>query len=192
MIMALRGAVSRHTSAEAQEFAAVLAVHFQAYQAFALQDVYKLIYQRVFGPEHGISNVAAARERLYLEILQVPQTPSSMPLLDPLSPTLCRVNLQPFMQRGSSVALLWKAFRRTAREFQPGTVQDVQRTWRWFVATPWAQRYAPALLEQFWQSMATANFTPVHHSRDYVMANAPHYRVVSRALLHEHLGLGTA
>jgi hypothetical protein len=190
--MALRVATGQYTTAGAQEFAAVLAVHFQTYQAFALQDVYKLIYHRVFGPEHGITNVAVARERLYLEILQLPQTPSSIPLLDPLSPDLCRLNLQPFMQRGSSVALLWKAFRRTAREFQPGTVEDVQRTWRWFVATPWAQRYAPALLEQFWQSMATANFTPVHHSREYAMANAPHYRVVSRALLHEHLGLSAA
>ena len=190
--MALRAATGQYTAAGAQEFAAVLAVHFQTYQAFALQDVYKLIYQRVFGPEHGITNVAVARERLYLEILQLPQTPSSIPLLDPLSPDLCRVNLQPFMQRGSSVALLWKAFRRTAREFQPGTLEDVQRTWRWFVATPWAQHYAPALLEQFWQRLATDSFPAVHHSREYAMANAPHYRVVSRALLHEHLGLSAA
>jgi hypothetical protein len=190
--MALRAATGQYPAVGAQEFTAVLAVHFQTYQAFTLQDVYKFIYQRVFGPEHSITNVAVARERLYLEILQLPQTPSSIPLLDPLSPTLCRVNLQPFMQRGSSVALLWKAFRRTAREFHSGTLEDVQRTWRWFVATPWAQHYAPALLEQFWQRLATDSFPAVHHSREYAMANAPHYRVVSRALLHEHLGLSAA
>jgi hypothetical protein len=180
------------TVAGAQEFALVLATHFQTYPALTLQDVYKLIYQRVFGPEHSLANVAVARERLYLEVLQLPQTSSSIPLLDPLSPVLCRVNLQPFMQRSGSVALLWKVFRRTAGDFQPGTVEDLQRTWRWFVATSWARRYAPALLEQFWQRMATANFSPVHHSRAYAVTHAPHYRVVCRGLLQEHLALSVA
>ena len=187
--MARRAAASQHTLTGAQEFAAVLARHIETYQAFALQDIYKLIYQRVFGPEHSITHLGTARERLYLEILQLPQTPSSLPLLDPLSPALCRLNLQPFMHRGGSVALLWKVFRRTAHEFQPGTLEELQRTWRWFVATPWAQRYAPELIEQFWQRLATDGFPTVHHSRDYTAAHAPHYRVVSCALLQEHLGL---
>jgi hypothetical protein len=187
--MAWQAAASLQGATGTSEFAAVLAQHFQTYQALTLQDVYKLIYQRVFGPEHSITNLVVARERLYLEILQLPQTPSTFPLVDPLSPDLCRVNLQPFMHRGGSVALLWKAFRRTTREFQPGTLTDLQRTWRWFVATPWAQRYAPESIEQFWQRMATASFAAVHHSREYTVAHTPHYRVVSRALLHAHLGL---
>jgi hypothetical protein len=187
--MAWQVAASLQGGAGASEFSAVLAQHFQTYQALTLQDVYKLIYQRVLGPEHSITNLAAARERLYLEILQLSQTPSTFPLLDPLSPDLCRVNLQPFMHRGGSVALLWKAFRRTTRAFQPGTLEDLQRTWRWFVATPWAQRYAPESIEQFWQRMATAGFSPVHHSRAYTVAHTPHYRVVSCMLLHEHLGI---
>jgi hypothetical protein len=186
--MAWQSAASLQGGAGAAEFSAVLARHFQTYQALTLQDVYKLIYQRVFGPEHSITNLAVARERLYVEILQLPQTPSTFPLLDPLSPDLCRVNLQPFMRHGGSVALLWKAFRRTSREFQPGTLEDLLRTWRWFVATPWAQRYAPENIEQFWQRMATASFAAVHHSREYTVAHTPHYRVVSRALFHEHGG----
>jgi hypothetical protein len=187
--MAWQAAASLQGGAGAAEFSAVLARHFQTYQTLTLQDVYKLIYQRVFGPEHSITNLAVARERLYLEILQLPQASSTFPLLDPLSSDLCRVNLQPFMHRGGSVALLWKAFRRTSREFQPGTLEDLLRTWRWFVATPWAQRYAPESLEQFWQRMATAGFAAVHHSRAYTVAHTPHYRVVSRALLHAHLGV---
>jgi hypothetical protein len=187
--MAWQAAASLQGATGASEFAAVLAQHFQTYQALTLQDVYKLIYQRVFGPEHSITNLAVARERLYLEILQLPQTPSTFPLLDPLSPDLCRVNLQPFLHRGGSVALLWKAFRRTTRAFQPGTLDDLLRTWRWFVGTPWARRYAPESIEQFWQCMATASFSAVHHSRAYTVAHTPHYRVVSCTLLHEHLGL---
>jgi hypothetical protein len=187
--MTLQGATDFQGAPGAGEFSAVLATHFQTYHALTLQDVYKLIYQRVFGPEHSITNLAVARERLYLEILQLPQTPSTLPLLDALSPDLCRVNLQPFMHRDGRIALLWKAFRRTAREFQPGSLADLQRTWRWFVATPWAQRYTPEHLEQFWQSQATADFPAVHHSHGYTVANAPHYRVVSRCLLQECLKL---
>jgi hypothetical protein len=186
--MTLHGATGFQGAPGAGEFSAVLATHFQTYPALTLQDVYKLIYQRVFGPEHSITNLTAARERLYLEILQLPQMPPTLPLIiDPLSPDLCRVNLAPFMHRDGRVALLWKAFRRTAREFQPGSLGDFQRTWRWFVATPWVQRYTPELIEQFWQGQATADFPAVHHSRDYAVAHAPHYRVVSRRLLYEGL-----
>ena len=97
----------------------------------------------------------------------------SAPLLEPLSPLLCRVNLQPFVQQRGSVRALWQCFRQTWREYQPGTLVDLDRLWKFFLATPWAQRYDAACLEQFWQQMATANFAPVHHSRRYAEANAP-------------------
>src|SRR5437899_3232217 len=141
-------------SAFATDLSAVLTAHYQTHQALAPQDVYKLLYQRVFGPEHSVTNLAAARERLYLEILQLPQAPSAVPLFEPLSFVLCRVNLQSFMQSGSSVEQLWKAFRQTVREFQPGTLGDLQRAWSVFLSMPWAQRYAPERLVQFWQSIA--------------------------------------
>lgn len=165
------------------EFAAILAAHYQTHQALEPRDVYKLIYQAVFGPEHSVDHRRAAVERLYLEVLHLPDTSAPAPLLEPLSPLLCRVNLQPFVQQGGNVRALWKHFRQTWREYQPGTLADLERSWKFFLATPWAQRYDAACLEQFWQQMATANFAPVHHSRQYAEANAPHYRVVLRALV---------
>ena len=171
--------------AATKEFSSVLREHFQVHRAIEPQDVYKLIYQRVFGPEHLIDDHRAAHEHLYLEVLRLSSAPRVVPLLEPLSPVLCRVNLQPFMQGGGSLEPLWKAFRHTARAFEPGTLVDVQRTWSLFVATPWAQRFEPERLEQFWLSMATADFSPVHHSRSYAEANAPHYRVVLCSLVDE-------
>src|SRR5919106_272943 len=138
------------------EFETILAAHYKAHRALEPQDVYKLIYQRVFGQEH---------------------------LLAPVSPVLCRVNLQPFVQGGGSVEVLWRLFRQTVREYQPGTLVDLERQWRRFLVTPWAGHYAPELLGQFWQRMATADFPPIHHSRPYAEANTPHYRVVWRKLL---------
>jgi hypothetical protein len=166
-----------------EEFGAILAAHYQTHAALAPRDVYKLIYQAVFGPEHSIDSLRAAMERLYLEVLHLPEAPVTVPLLEPLSPLLCRVNLQPFVQQGGSVRALWQSFRRTVHEYQPGTLVDLDRLWKFFLATTWAQRYDAAHLEQFWQQMATANFAPVHHSRQYAEANAPHYRVVLRALV---------
>lgn len=166
-----------------REFAAVLAAHFDTYRALELQDVYKLIYQRVFGPEHLIGDVRAAKEGLYLEVVRLSEIASSAPLLDPLSAELCRVNLQPYANGGYNLEVLWRTFRQTARDFQPGTVVDLERYWRFFLASSWSASYAPEEQEQFWQRMATANFSPVHHSPTYATANAPHYRVVLRSLL---------
>ncbi|MGQ4807839.1 hypothetical protein NKDENANG_01201 [Candidatus Entotheonellaceae bacterium PAL068K] len=172
----------------AEEFSAVLRRQYHTHRAIAPQDIYKLIYQRVFGPEHLIDDLGAAHEQLYLEVLRLSGRAVVGPLLEPLSPLLCRVNLQPFIQGGGSIEPLWQAFRHTARAFQPGSLVDVQRTWSLFVATPWAQPYGTERLEQFWLRMATADFPPVHHSHDYAKANAPHYRVVLRTLVAEHLG----
>jgi hypothetical protein len=180
--MPLQATGHRPHSAGTEELLTVLAAHHQTHPALAPQDVYKLIYQRVFGPEHSVDNLAAARERLYLEVLHLPKGVPAVPLLEPLSPTLCRVNLQPLLQHGGNVQALWQAFKQTVRAFRPGTLEDLQRAWRVFLTTPWAQRSAPEQLEQFWQCMATEGFPPVHHSRAYTAAHAPHYRVVLAAL----------
>jgi hypothetical protein len=187
--MVFRSALGLPRLRGVEEFSDVLRAHHQTHQALEPRDIYKLIYQRVFGPEHSIDHMTAARERLYLEVVRLPEPPASDPLVEPLSPVLCRVNLQPFIQSGGSVAMLWKVFRQTVREFQPGTVVDLQRTWSLFLGTPWAKRYAPECLEQVWQRLATANFPPVHHSRGYVRANAPHYRVVLGSLAAVQLGI---
>ena len=94
------------------EFSAILAAHYQAHAALAPRDVYKLIYQAVFGPEHSVDHLRAAMERLYLEILHLPDTPVTVPLLEPLSPLLCRVNLQPFMQQGGACRRCGSVFAR--------------------------------------------------------------------------------
>jgi hypothetical protein len=166
----------------------VLAAHFETHRAIDPQDVYKLIYQRVYGPEHAIDNPRAAMEALYLEVLRLPPAPAVMPpLLEPLSFALCRVNLQPFVQNRGSVEMLWRQFRHTAQTYASGTQVDLERDWRQFRSSPWVQRYAPEVLDQFWQRMATVGFTAVHHSRGYAEANAPHYRVVLRHLVEPHL-----
>jgi hypothetical protein len=166
-----------------EELATIMTVHYQTHQVLEPQDVYKLIYQAVFGPEHSVTNRRAAAERLYLEVLHLPAGPATGPLLEPLSPLLCRVNLQPFVQQGGDVRGLWRLLRQTLREYRPGTLADLERYWKFFRVTPWAQRYEAAYLEQFWQCMATANFAPVHHSQAYTEANAPRYRVVLRGLV---------
>lgn len=161
----------------------ILAMHYRLYHTLELRDVYKLLYQRVFGPEHGIDNLRAARERLYLEVIQLPETSASIAIVEPLSSMLCRVNLQPFIQAGGDIGRLWKVFRQTVHDFQPGSMVDFQCDWKHFRNSTWARRYDEALLDQFWQRMATADFPPVHHSRSYRGAYAPHYRVVCRSLV---------
>src|SRR5206468_186676 len=84
-----------------------VATHYQTHPALEPQDVYKLMYQAVFGPEHSMSNWRVAAGRLYLEVLHLPAGPATGPRLEPLSPLLCRVNLQPFVQQGGDVRRFW-------------------------------------------------------------------------------------
>ena len=166
------------------DVAAVLAAHFEMHRGLEPQDIYKLLYQGVLGPEHVMDDVRAAKKSLYLEVVRLlPAARAIQPILEPLSPALCRVNLQPFIQVGGSVDIVWRLLRQTARDYKSGTLTDLERSWRYFLATPWASLYAPEILAQFWQRMATAGFPPVHHSRSYAEANAPHYRVVMRHLV---------
>jgi hypothetical protein len=170
-----------------EELTATLDAHYQAHRSIAPQDVYKLLYQAVFGPEHSVTHWRVATENLYLEILHLSEPLHAVPLLEPLSPGLCRVNLQPYKAKGMSVQLLWTMWQQTVREYQPGTLEDLERYWKFFLVTPWAATYPAELLEQFWQRMATAAFQPVHHSRVYAEANQPHYRVVWRAVAEQKL-----
>lgn len=169
-------------TAMAEEFLALFTTHAQAHPVLRPQDAYKFLYQRVFGPEHSVENLAAARERLYLEVLHLPAQAPTVPPLEPLSPMVCRVNLWPLVRTGGNIAALWQAFKQTLRDFQPGTLDDLQRLWRLLLTTAWARGVAAGSLEQFWQQMATEGFPPVHHSRAYATAYAPHYRVVLCAL----------
>lgn len=162
----------------AHELSAILQAHFQQHQAVQPQDVYKLLFQRVFGPEHLIDNLRAVQERLYLEVLHLPEAPTTLPVVEPLSLVLCRVNLLPFIRQGGSVSGLWKALRQTVHDYQPGTQEDLLRAWSLFRHTSYAGNFMDEQLEQFWQQMATAGFPAVHHSRAYAAANTPHYRVV--------------
>lgn len=164
---------------------AILTTQYRLHRDIEPRDIYKLLYQAVFGPEHSIDDPHAAVERLYLEVLHLPTGAASEPLTEPLSSLLCRVNLQPFMQQGGDVRRLWHLVRDTVSTYQPGALVDVQRAWKMFLTTPWARQYDAAVLEQFWLSMASAAFPPVHHSRAYAAANAPHYRVVLRSLVEQ-------
>lgn len=170
-----------------EEFSAILAAHYDSHRDIQPQDIYKLIYQAVFGPEHSVTHWRIAAENLYLEILHLPESSDTQPFIEPLSAVLCRVNLQPCKLQGVSVQALWSIFQQTLREYQPGSMEDLHRHWKFFLMTSWAAQYPSELLEQFWQRMATADFQSVHHSRSYAEANQPHYRVVLRTLAAQHL-----
>lgn len=170
-----------------EEFSAILAAHYDSHSGIQPQDIYKLIYQAVFGPEHSVTHWRTAVENLYLEMLHLPEVFEPTPCVEYLSPVLCRVNLQCCKVHGISVQVIIKLFRQTLREYQPGNLEDLQRYWKFFLTTSWAAHYPAELLEQFWQRMATADFQPVHHSRSYAEANQPHYRVVLRTLAAQYL-----
>ncbi len=173
-----------------ERFREFLHRHLEARSRMRVQDVYKLLYQGVFGVGH-IMGVDAHR-RLLEEAGRVdPRGHLCEPLLEPTSMDgeTVRVNLRPFLRRGGSLEglyeamsesskvkgdplefmSLWEAFRELAEEGQLGLDLETVR------------RYDEGLKE--------AGPVPRHHSAEYREAYRPAYRVVKRRIFEERVSI---
>src|SRR5512143_881752 len=97
------------------ELAAFINREYNAHPKMELADVYKILYQAEFGPEHMMKNPAAAKEYLLLEA-KSRGADSSLPLTEQCSPdgSMIRVNLAPFLARNLSLDSLFAAMSETA------------------------------------------------------------------------------
>ena len=168
------------------------------------QDIYKLVYQGVFGPGHIISSAAAARRALTGEIaaLEVKGQKSKVrrqeaveELIEPIDPggELVRVNLRPLvaakcrmqiaeckMQNAGGLA---EALVESARRVK-GDPEQMRR--RLSAAVRWCRKNLPSQvteLERITAEAREAGFPAFHHSPAYARAYQPAYRVIRRTCL---------
>ena len=74
------------------DFTFYLEEQIKLHPSIQLQDILKMCYQSVFGPEHMLADVDRAKAYFMQEYNATP-TDFSAPLFEPLSDTFCRVNL---------------------------------------------------------------------------------------------------
>jgi hypothetical protein len=154
------------------------------------QDVYKLLYQGVFGPEHIIQSPAAFAGRLHQEIEGLGALH-----LDPLQPvwepvradqSLVRLNLRPFLVRSGDIAHLISMCIQTGRQTW-GTATELRQAWESFVDL-WKEGRWPGFtpnVSEYSRRLERDRLPAVHHSSIYRTAYRPAYRLVAQEYLQD-------
>lgn len=172
--------------------------HLAHHRDMQVRDVYKMLYQAVFGPAHVLARPEKAFRALTEEFAHL-QPPVGEPLLEPISPsgTVLRLNLRPYKQRGGEVTALWHSLLESARGLG-GNKEELLLLWEQFAQCV-RQGHLPfaiAEVETIGAWLAAGRVAAMHHSDAYRRANAPAYRVLTAKalghLLHSLQNVGDA
>ncbi len=161
---------------------ALIQEHLARRPAMAPQDVYKLLYQGVRGPEHIIASPEAFAERLQME-WEALGSENDDPLWESIHPdgALRRLNLRPFKAAGGDLDVLTSACLETSRRAW-GTQAELQLAWNhWNTANK--QNLWPGAASEdiaaFTSWLRANGFPAVHHSEKYRHLYRPAYRLVA-------------
>ncbi|MBQ4581493.1 MAG: hypothetical protein IJA83_12615 [Clostridia bacterium] len=155
------------------DFTACLLEQLRLHPSTQPRDVIKMCYQAARGAEHLLSDLTRARTYFDQEYAATPAD-VSLPLFEPLSENVARVNIAPWKAAGFPAEWLFRMFVYTATVPQDGA--DLLGE---YIAK------ADALVGSMpgWQD-ALAAWTKqgrpaVHHSEEYRAAEHPAYRIVN-------------
>ncbi len=166
-----------------------LAFNFGSHPASQAEDIYKGLYQAIFGPGHAIPDPEAAEQYLMEEVSGLgPQMVGERPCLAMGGePKIVRVNLRPFVARGHDLAALLAAFVASADEVH-GTPAEMEQALE--ITETWLQSIGEVDkadgLGRLRTKMAKTGFPAIHHSQSYQMTYFPAYRVVTALHAEEH------
>jgi len=153
--------------------------HFERRPLMKATDVYKLLYQGVFGVGHIMDD--ATWERLQEETGKIDlENHQWEPLIEGVSAdgSMVRVNLRPFLRRRLPLEILFKAMKET--DGGEGEAADFLRGWRAFNELMESDIIAvnKSELERLNKELDEEGIQPHHHSEAYREAYYPAYRVV--------------
>ncbi len=144
------------------------------------RDVAKLCYQAAFGAEHLLRDRAAAWNYLKRELEATPAT-EALPLVEAISPEVCRVHLGVWKQKGLPAEWLFSMFvasttvRNASHDSLEAYLQEAAR-----MSEDGEFAFSPEEWREFAAEYAAAGMPPIHHSDRYREAERPAYRIVRR------------
>lgn len=174
-----------------ETFRMFLLRHFEARPRMQVRDVYKLLYQGVFGVGHIMGMDAYGR--LLEEAGRIDLGDHLWePMVEPASVDgeTVRVNLRPFLRRGGSLEGLFEAMRASSEvEGDPGEFMSL---WALFKDVAEEERLGldRDTIRRYDEELKSGGPAPRHHSAEYREAYYPAYRVVRRRVLEEHVSIG--
>lgn len=154
--------------------------HLRLHRGVELRDIYKLVHQSVFGPEHlG----PAASEQAILDEMQTPVVEFEEPLLEPISvdARACRLNLRVAGKQGIAPARIAEALKRSAGTFSRSP-EELRRLWEQVGNSlkGLSGSFEREDYEKLTRLASEKGFPPLHHSDSYRRYNRPAYRVLTR------------
>ncbi|MBN2356734.1 hypothetical protein JXO59_11525 [candidate division KSB1 bacterium] len=158
--------------------------HIQLHPGFAVQDLYKLMYQGVLGAEHLLTDFEGARAGLQAEWLSLAKAMDD-PIVEPVSidHSIVRLNLRPCKILEWSLEKIWQIFYLSATT-QSAKHADFVTMWQSFI--PYAlSDLNMATIKSFDHEMGIKQYPPCHHSQTYHLENKPAYRVVSGRIIYD-------
>jgi len=170
--------------------------HQKIHPALGIQDVYKLIYQGIFGPEHLLS--ADAKSYLEKEFAALTDESSTTePLIENISTDgeVVRINLRQFKLKKLSLEKLWTVMLISEKELRSGnSAESFEKAWEEFgkLVLKKELNFDPAELEAFnkiitdARKLSNKGYPAVHHSEEYRQIYKPSYRVVKKSVFREY------
>ena len=160
-----------------------LAEQMRIHPSMTPQDIAKLCYQAAHGAEHLLSDLDRARGYFMREFEATP-VDDTVPLIEPISDTVARVNIAAWKARGLSPDTLFDLFAATATVSGEGEARLVEYLAE---AEAFLTQAETQISPEDWQAFSAwyaQNGRPaIHHSEAYRRAEKPAYRIVGRELL---------
>lgn len=154
--------------------------HLRLHGGMELIDMYKLIHQSAFGPEHLIHSTEPHSTS---EEMQSAGVEFVEPLMEPiaLDTDACRINLRTAGKRGILPHIIDEAVRDSAGKFSRSQ-ETLYRLWSEVGNSlgTLEKQFTQQDFNQLTQFLRKKGFPPVHHSPAYKRINRPAYRVLMR------------
>lgn len=172
-----------------KNFRRILIDHSRHYPKWAVEDLYKLIYQAAMGCEHAVQDKKKAQEWLKVEMDNlVPGI--AEPMVDIISPDnqVARIHLRPFLAAGSGNQVLLDAFMQTAECFK-GSKEKLIMYGQHAAAMAANETFSFTKKEivKFFQSMEESRYPAIHHSSTFNAEYFPAYRVIAIKYLPQEI-----
>ena len=141
------------------------------------RDVVKLCYQAAFGAEHLLQDIDRARAFLLKESEETKA--KDIPLYEPISAEICRVNLAAWKYHGMPVEWLFQMFAASFGKRENG--ESLFWEYLKIAGAVWTEENRSLEdLETYLSDYRKEGLHPVHHSDIYREAEQPAYRIVDR------------